>query len=102
MAGALVSVTSFLKLFYTTSKFQQRVLLDSATDLQVKALSEIILNVLDGFGSSFSQVQKRRRVLRKFFRKGSTVARRRHLIQSHPVIVLETLLLARKQVLARL
>ena len=100
----LKSVSHLLKLLFETSKLQARALLETLDMKQIKAVREIIYNILHGdlplSESQQETVKKRSKILERIVRKkgykaGDAIAR-------HNRIVYQTLCLVRDHILPML
>lgn len=77
----------FLKLLLTASGSQQFALLKAIEPSQMKAVVEIVYNVMVGnrhlTRQTIKKLNKHKRVIRRFVRKGLTVSQRKRLLQKY-------------------
>ena len=103
MSKILRKVKHFLTLLLTTSDEQKRALLESVTDEQIHAITEIIhnlLHVVDITPEARKDLKKRMHVLSKLSKKKASVRSKRNLLFTHARLVLKTLKLIQGPLLA--
>lgn len=83
---------AFLKLLLSTNKQQQKAMIKTITTSQMRAMVQIVYNVLQGYGNipekDKKRLQKRKRVIRRFVVKGLERVKREKLLLKHLTSIL--------------
>ncbi len=102
MSKTIQQTEDFFILLLSTSKFQARALLETATPPQVLAVREVIANILNPdlklTPTTRELINKRRRILKSIVDKHSPALK----IANHSRLVLDTLLAVRSLILSQL
>lgn len=94
MSDILLENSIFIKLLLDTSKEQVRVLLQSITNRQILAISEICYNLLTITLDKTTKllIKKRQKILKKLSNKKISLMNKRKLIRKHYIQLSHTLL----------
>ena len=102
MSKALRGVRSFIELLLSTTSFQARALLETASSKQVIAIREILTNILKPSFKVNSQarilIERRQRVLKLILKKQHPA----QIIANHSRLLLHTLLAVKDIILSQI